>query len=195
MGLREQRVMKNTTEWATIGRIVAPFGIRGELKVLSLSDVPNRFVKLKHIYLAPSYTRHGIESVRPYKGDMLVLKLQGIDDATVAETLRNHELSIPEAELAKLPPDSYYQHDILGLTVLRMDDRVVGVINDIWATGGNDIYEVKGTEGQQYLIPAVKEVVKQIDLVRHVMYIDPMRGLLDDDADFDDRDPEHEEGE
>ncbi|BCL79919.1 ribosome maturation factor RimM [Ktedonobacteria bacterium brp13] len=178
--------MENTTEWAAIGRIVAPFGIRGELKVMSLSDVPNRFVTLEYVFLAPAYTRYAIESVRPYKGDMLLLKLHDVDDANTAETLRSRELSIPIAELAKLPPDSYYQHDILGLTVLRMDKREVGVINDIWTTGGNDIYVVKGSEGQQYLIPAVKEVIKQIDLVRRVMYIDPMKGLLDDEAEFDD---------
>lgn len=184
--------MKNTTEWAAIGRIVAPFGLRGEVKVMSLSDVPNRFVKLQSCYLAPSYTRYAIEGVRPYKGDMLLLKLQGVDDAYIAETLRNHELSIPVDELAQLPPDSYYQHDILGLQVLRMDNREVGTIVDIWATGGNDIYEVKGSEGQQYLIPAVKEVIKQIDLVRRVMYIDPMKGLLNDEAEYDK--PNQEEG-
>ncbi|MBV9230922.1 MAG: 16S rRNA processing protein RimM [Chloroflexi bacterium] len=185
--------MKNTTEWATIGRIVAPFGIRGEVKVVSLSDVPNRFVKLKSCYLAPSYARYAIEAVRPQKGDMLLLKLQGVDDASTAETLRHHELSIPVTELAHLPPDSYYQHDILGLQVLRMDNREVGTITDIWATGGNDIYEVKGSEGKQYLIPAVKDVIKQIDLVRRVMYIDPMRGLLDDEVEYDN--PDQEEGE
>lgn len=185
--------MKNTTEWATIGRIVAPFGIRGEVKVVSLSDVPNRFVKLQSCYLAPSYTRYAIEGVRPYKGDMLLLKLQGVDDASIAETLRHHELSIPATELAQLPPDSYYQHDILGLQVLRMDNREVGTITDIWATGGNDIYEVKGSEGQQYLIPAVKDVIKQIDLMRRVMYIDPMQGLLDDETEHDDLDQEEEE--
>jgi 16S rRNA processing protein RimM len=178
--------MENTTEWAAIGRIVAPFGIRGELKVMSLSDVPNRFVKLKHVYIAPAYTRYTIAGVRPYKGDMLLLTLNGVEDANTAETLRNCVLSIPVAELAKLPPDSYYQHDIIGLTVLRMDKREVGVINDIWETGSNDIYVVKGEDGQQALIPAIKEVIKQIDLVRRVMYIDPMKGLLDDDAASDD---------
>ena len=73
-----------------------------------------------------------------------------------------------------------------------MDNREVGTIVDIWATGGNDIYEVKGSEGQQYLIPAVKEVIKQIDLVRRVMYIDPMKGLLNDEAEYDK--PNQEEG-
>ncbi len=174
--------MKDTTEWATIGKIVAPFGIRGELKVFSLSDVPDRFVSLKTVSVGPEHTSYAIKSVRPYKGDMLLLRLDGVEDANIAETLRNRDLYIPASELATLPPDSYYQHDILGLVVYRLDNREVGTITDIWSTGGSDIYVIKGRDGQEILIPAIKEVIKQIDLIRHVMYIDPMKGLLDDEA-------------
>jgi 16S rRNA processing protein RimM len=174
--------MKNTTEWATIGKIVAPFGIRGEVKIFSLSDVPDRFVTLKSVYIGLEHTAYRMKGVRPYKGDMLLLKLDGVDDANVAETLRNRDLCIPATELAKLPPDQYYQHDILGLQVYRLDNQEVGVITDIWPAGGSDIYVIKGQDGQEILIPAIKEVIKQIDLIRHVMYIDPMKGLLDDDA-------------
>ncbi len=174
--------MKNTTEWATIGKIVAPFGIRGELKVFSLSDVPDRFVSLKMISVGPEHASYAIKSVRPYKGDMLLLKLGGVEDANTAEMLRNRDLYIPASELATLPPDSYYQHDILGLVVYRLDNQEVGTITDIWSTGGSDIYVIKGRDGQEILIPAIKEVIKQIDLIRHVMYIDPMKGLLDDEA-------------
>jgi 16S rRNA processing protein RimM len=174
--------MKDTTEWATIGKIVAPFGIRGEVKVFSLSDVPDRFVSLKAVSVGPEHTPYAIKGVRPYKGDMLLLKLGGVEDANTAETLRNHDLYIPASELAALPPDSYYQHDILGLAVYRLDNREVGTITDIWSTGGSDIYVIKSRDGQEILIPAIKEVIKQIDLIRHVMYIDPMKGLLDDEA-------------
>lgn len=178
--------MKNTTEWATIGNIVAPFGIRGEVKVFPLSDIPNRFVKLNAIYLTPDYTRYEIEGVRPHKGDLLLIKFKTIDDANTAEKLRGRAIMLPLEELSQLPPDAYYQHDILGLQVLRMNGQEVGTITDIWATGGNDVYVIKGPQGQQFLIPAIKEVIKQIDLIRRVMYIDPMKGLLDDEAVMDD---------
>jgi 16S rRNA processing protein RimM len=176
--------MNETTEWATIGKIVAPFGIRGELKIRPFTDIPNRFVSLEAVYLSSDYSRCVIKGVRPYKGDMLLLKLDGINDATTAETLRNYDLCIPSDELAELPPDAYYQHDILGLQVFRLDDRFVGVINEIMPTGGNDVYVVKADGGQQFLIPAVKNVIKQIDLVRRIMYIDPIKGLLDEDAEI-----------
>ncbi len=169
---------RDTTEWATIGKIVAPFGIRGELKVFSLSDIPGRFATLETVYLGPEGASYRIESVRPYKGEMLLLKLEHIDDATTAETVRSVDLLIPLSELAKLPPDFYYQHDILGLRVLCLSGDEVGVITDIMETGGNDVYVVKASSGKQFLIPAIKDVVKQVDLLRHVMYIDPMQGLL-----------------
>ncbi|MBO0784399.1 MAG: 16S rRNA processing protein RimM, partial [Ktedonobacteraceae bacterium] len=155
---------EKTTEWATIGKIVAPFGIRGEVKIFSLSDVPDRFTKLKDVYLSPDYRRYGLERVRPYKGEMLLLKIEGIDDATGAESLRNRDLCIPSSELSQLPPDSYYQHDILNLRVARLNDETVGTIKDIIVTAGNDVYVVEASDGKQIFIPAIKEVVKQVDL-------------------------------
>jgi 16S rRNA processing protein RimM len=203
-------LMKDTIEWATIGKIVAPFGIRGELKVKTFTDIPDRFVMLDAIYLRSQPQKrptvengpdslvatpilYPIEGVRPYKGEMLLLKLRGVDDPTVAETVRDSDLCIPLSALPQLPPDSYYQHDIVGLRVFKLDDTFIGVIDDIMSTGGNDVYILKSPDKKQILIPAIKDVVKQIDLIRHVMYIDPMRGLLDDDAVVDDQTEQEDE--
>jgi 16S rRNA processing protein RimM len=170
------------TEWATIGKVVALFGIRGELKVLLLTDIPNRFAGLGAVYAGPDHTRRLIQSVRPYKGEMIVLKLEGIDDANTAEPLRDQNLAIPVSELAQLPPDSYYQHDILGLMVITLDRQKLGSIVDIIVTGSNDVYVIKAPDGSQVLIPAIKDVIKQVDLIRRTMYIDPLPGLLDNVA-------------
>lgn len=170
---------QNKTEWATIGKVVALFGVRGELKVRLLTDIPNRFAELDAVHAGPGHTRHLIQRVRPYKSEMIVLKLEGIDDANAAELLRNQDLQIPLSKLAKLPPDSYYQHDILGLRVFTLDKLELGKIVDILITGGNDVYVVKTADGSQVLIPAIKDVIKEIDLIRHTMYIDPLPGLLD----------------
>ena len=171
---------QSETEWATIGKVVAPFGVHGELKVLSLTDIPNRFAELDAVYLGQNHIRHPIKGVRPYKGEMVVLKLAGIEDANTAETLRSFDITIPLSQLAKLPPDAYYQHDILGLHVSTLDGRDVGSIVDIIITGSNDVYIIKAADGRQVLVPAIKEVVKQVDLIRKMMYIEPIRGLLDD---------------
>ncbi len=172
----------NAIEWATIGKIVAPFGLRGEVKVFSLSDIPDRFAQLDNAFVGPDHTTYKINSVRPYKGDMVLLKFVGIDDANMAETLRNFDISLPLDQLAKLPPNSYYQHDILGLRVVTLNGREIGTIIEIMETGSNDVYVVKGEDKQQILLPAIKDVVKQVDLIRRMMYIEPMAGLLDDNA-------------
>lgn len=181
---------QNNTEWATIGNIVALFGIRGELKVRLLTDIPNRFTELEAVHVGTDHLPYRIQSVRPYKGEMIVMKLEGIDDANAAEALRGLDLQIPESKLAKLPPDSYYQHDILGLHVFTMDGRDLGRVDDIIVTGSNDVYTIKSAEGKQVLIPAIKDVIKQIDLIRRTMYIDPLPGLLDEDQEEEeDEDP------
>jgi 16S rRNA processing protein RimM len=174
--------MQNKTEWATIGKIVALFGLRGELKVVSLTDIPDRFAKLGFVYVGSDYTRYAIEGVRPYKGDLVLLKLSGIGDAKTAEPLRHQDVCIPLDQLAELPPDSYYQHDILGLQVYTLANHEVGVIADIIVTGSNDVYVIKNKDGEQFLIPAVKAIIKQVDLIRRKMYIDPIKGLIDDEA-------------
>jgi len=125
----------------------------------------------------------------------VIIKFVGLDDATTADTLRGRDLSIPLEKLAQLPPDSYYQHDILGLHVATLNGRELGTIIEIMETGSNDVYVVKGDDGKQVLLPAIKDVVKQVDLIRQMMYIEPMAGLLDDDAVLDDtNDVAEEEG-
>lgn len=194
--------MQSNTEWATIGRIVAPFGIRGEIKVMSLSDIPGRFTQLKAIYLTQRSTHiaYTIKAVRPYKGDMVILKLAGIDDANAAEGLRNLSIFIPTNALAKLPPDSYYLHDIIGLRVSTLNGQELGTIIDVIITGSNDVYVIKSEDGREILVPAVKEMIKQVDLIRQMMYIDPIKGLLEEEEAIVDRGDENihdidEEGE
>ena len=120
--------MQQTTEWATIGVIVAPFGLQGELKVFSLSDIPDRFTSLDIVYVGLQHTRFSVKKVRSHKGSLVLLTLAGIDNANAAETLRNNDLFIPVDDLAELPTDSYYQHDILGLHVLTLEDRDLGIV-------------------------------------------------------------------
>jgi 16S rRNA processing protein RimM len=171
--------MQQETEWATIGQVVALFGVRGELKVRLLTNIPERFQQLKVVYLGPEHQQYKIERVRPHKGEIIILKLVGIDDANIAEALRQQSILIPLSQLAKLPAGSYYQHDILGLNVFTLTNRELGSLVDIIETGSNDVYVVQGPDGKQVLIPAIKEIIKQIDLIRHTMYIDPLPGLLE----------------
>ncbi len=168
-------------EWVTLGRVVAPFGVRGDLKIFPQTDIPNRFAQVEEIYLGPQHLAYRIVSVRPYKGELLLLHLLGIESANQAEELTGLTLEIPLERIAPLPPDQYYVHDLLGLRVETPGGQVLGVLKDILTTAGNDVYVVQEQiTHREVLVPAVKEMVKRIDLAARLLILDPIPGLFDE---------------
>lgn len=160
----------------TIGAVVAPFGIRGEVKVKLETDFPERYEELDEVWLQPRFGAGrmvGIESVRFHKGGALV-KFRGYDDRTAVEELRGAELRIDESQLAELEPDQFYIHDLLGLNVYTTEGAHLGEITEVLQSPGNDVYVTP-----KVLIPALKQVVKEIDLAGRRMIIEPMDGMLD----------------
>jgi 16S rRNA processing protein RimM len=168
-------------EWVTVGQIVAVFGVHGELKVIPQTDIPNRFAHLRSVYLGPEHRRYRLTKSRPYRADMLVISLAGVQTANEAEALIGQVLMIPLAELPPLPPDQYYIHDLIGLRAETSGGQMLGTIVDILATGGNDVYVIREAEtGRDVMVPAVKEMVKRVDIAAGVVVIDPIPGLFDD---------------
>ena len=169
------------TEWVTIGRVVALFGVRGDVKVLPQTDIPNRFSQLREVYLGPQHQRLRITKASAYKGNMSLLRLAGIDSANAAETLIGQDITIPLAQIPALPADQYYIHDLLGLQMESLDGQKLGILADILTTGANDVYVVhEAGSGRDVLVPAVKEIVKRVDIPAGIIVIDPLPGLFDD---------------
>ncbi len=168
-------------EWVTIGRIVALFGIRGEVKVVPQTDIPNRFNQLREVFLGPNHQRFRVTKASAYKENLIVLRLAGLESANAAEALIGQDITIPLAEIPALPADQYYIHDLIGLRVESITGQHLGVIADILTTGANDVYLVRETgSGREILVPAVKEVVKHVDIAAGVVILDPLPGLFDD---------------
>lgn len=162
-------------EFLIVGRILAPWGIKGEVKVEVLTDFPDRFTPRKVVYLDTCPVE--IESCRYHKRH-LILKLVSIDSIEVAEKLRGQDLTIPSSELHLLPEGQYYTFQLIGLEVMTTEGQMLGNIMDIMTTPGNDVYIVKGKRGE-ILIPAIEDVVKSIDLKKGKMVIEAIEGLLD----------------
>ena len=158
-----------------VGRILAPWGIRGEVKVEVLTDFPERFAPQKVVYLNTRPLE--IESCRPHK-QQLVVKLATIDSVEDAEKLRGQDLTIPRSELSRLPEGQYYTFQIIGLKVVTTEGELLGHITEIMTTGSNDVYIVEGKRGE-ILIPAIEDVVKSIDLKKGKVVIEAIKGLLD----------------
>ena len=162
-------------EFLIVGYILAPWGIRGEVKVEVVTDFPERFAPRKIVYLNTRPLE--IESCHPHK-QHLVVKLATIDSVEDAEKLREQDLTIPRSELYPLPEGQYYTFQIIGLKVVTTEGKLLGRITEIMTTGSNDVYIVEGKRGE-ILIPAIEDVVKSIDLEKGKMVIEAIEGLLD----------------
>lgn len=164
----------------TVGRIVNTHGIKGELKIMPTTDDPKRFGKLKEIYVErKEIKKYGIESVRYHKGFVL-LKLEGVEDMTAAELLKGATLKIDRKDSLPLKKDEYYISDLYDLEVYTEEERFLGIIADIIHTGSNDVYVVKNEEtGKELLLPAIKQVVKNIDIEAGKMTVELLKGLED----------------
>lgn len=171
-------------EWSlTIGEIVAPFGLTGEMKVRLETDFPERFERLRTVCVRRSPEQaelHTVESARPHKGQIL-LKLRGIATIEAAEALRNTFLQVRPQDAVRLPKNEYYIHDLIGCDVVTDDARPLGRLNSILRGGGNDVYVI-GEGKAEILLPAIKEVVREVDLQRRRIVVSPTPGLLPDDA-------------
>jgi 16S rRNA processing protein RimM len=161
-------------EHLIVGRVLAPRGNRGEVKVEVLTDFPDRFEPGNLVYL-DTRPLH-IESSRPHKRHLLV-KLSTVDSIDDAEKLRGRYLTVGSSELRELPEDEYYAFQIIGLRVKTGDGVLVGRVADLMRGAGNDIYVVESDRGE-ILIPAVDDFVKSVDLEAGEIVVEPIEGLL-----------------
>jgi 16S rRNA processing protein RimM len=160
-----------------VGRIAGPLGVRGELKVQLDTDFPERFRRLESIFVGPSLEERVIAAARS-RGDIVILTLRDIESREQAQALKGMQLWIRRADAMPLPPDQYYHDDIIGLRMETREGTLIGVVTDILVTGANDVYIVDGEDGQT-LVPAIKDVVVEIDTSQGRIVIDPLPGLLE----------------
>lgn len=157
-----------------VGRITGVWGVKGHVKVESLTDNPTRFRSGARLLIGPR--EYLCEEARR-QGRALAVKLQGVETREDAVELRGAVLEIPTGDAPPLPEGAYYHHQVLGLEVWTSEGRLLGRVAEILETGGNDVYVVRGPEGEA-LIPAIADVVVSVDLQAGRITIDPMPGLL-----------------
>lgn len=161
-------------EYITIGKILSPWGKRGQLKIEPTTDFPERFTSSStvHIDRQPFI----IEDVRWQKG-RAIIKLNTIDTMEAAQKLRGRLVEIRASQVESLPEGQYYHFQIIGLEVRTTQGEVLGNITEILTAPSNDNYIVQGTRGE-ILIPAIEDVIKSIDLDKGCVIIEPLEGLL-----------------
>ena len=162
-----------------IGQIVNTFGIKGMVKIKPFTDDIRRFDELKAVYVEKNgnQTEYEIEEVKYHK-DMVLIKFKGIDKVEQAEMLRNSYLTVSRDSVEKLEEGRYYIVDLLGLEVYTDEQILLGTLEDIFNTGSNDIYVVKDKQGKQILLPAIQDVIKQMDIENKKIIVHLLPGLI-----------------
>ena len=159
------------------GKIVATHGLRGEVKVLPWCDGPEALVPIKTFYLDGGNTPKRAERCRIQK-NMVLLKLEGVDTPEAAQALRGRVLWLDREE-DTLEEGQYYLQDLMGLSVKDADTgEVYGTLRDVTETGANDVYHVAFPDGRVQLIPAIPQVIVEIDIDGGKMLIRPLEGLF-----------------
>lgn len=166
-------------EYFEIGQIVNTFGIKGVVKVNSFTDDPLEFEKLKTILIEKSkkLLEFEIEEAKLHKNQVL-LKLKGINDINEAEKYKGCYIKLPREKAKKLPENTYFIADLIGLEVYTYNGELLGKVDDIYNSGSADIYVIKNELGKQILLPGIKDVIKEIDVDNEKIIVHLIDGLV-----------------
>ncbi len=153
------------TEYLRIGVVLKPQGIKGELKVLPLTDDPRRFTQLSEIYLEGAkggYEKRALlcASVRE---DAVYCTVAGVEDRDAAEALRGRYLCVDRKHAIKPPKDRYFVCDMIGCGVWDSLGNPLGILEEVMETGANDVYSIRSDGGKTVLVPALKKLLTLVD--------------------------------
>ena len=145
-----------------IGKVGAPHGVAGEVKIIPMTDFPRRFIGMDHCYVGDNATT--IAGAR-FHGQNVLMKFDGVSSREAARALTGKFLSVDRAEAVPLGEGEYYTADILGLAVEDTEGKKLGTVTDVIRTGSNDVYAVSlPGRKDDILVPALKKVVLKISL-------------------------------
>lgn len=163
-----------------VATIVKTHGIKGELQVISLTDFPEeRFQPGSQLFIETDDGQHQaveVESARPHKQFMLI-KLKGYDNINDVLQFAKKKLQVSEDQQDDLPKGQYYYRQIVGLDVKTTDGQHLGQIKEIMPTGANDVWVVARANKEDLLLPAIPDVVKNVNLADGLVTVELMEGL------------------
>lgn len=162
-----------------IGKVGAPHGLRGEVRVIPLTDFPERFESLREVFVGERVFH--VEHVH-YHRQFVLLTLAECTSREAAAKLTGELLRVAREDAAPLAEGEFYTFDIIGLAVLDMAGERLGEVANVLKTGSNDVYVVKKPDGAELLVPALKKVVREIDITGGFLRVD-LQEELEDRAD------------
>ena len=165
-------------EFIEAGKIVGTHGVRGMVRIEPWADSGEFLCRFKTLY-SDGKTPVSIEKIQPH-GNIVIAQIKGIDSIEAAETLRGQVIYI-KREDAGIPEGRYFVSELIGCLVFDADtNEPYGKLTEVSKTGANDVWHIKRNE-KEYLLPAIDEVVKRVDIKGEKIEIRPMKGIFDDE--------------
>ncbi|MCD6425822.1 MAG: 16S rRNA processing protein RimM [Anaerolineales bacterium] len=161
-----------------IGKFRRPHGIRGEIRMTVLTDFPELISPGQVIYAGERYSAYTVREIRWHGGDILV-SLKELPDRTAVEIFRNVMVYMKSEDMPELPEGDYFIHQLVGMEVITDQGEKLGTLKEILITGANDVYLVESPEGKELLIPAIEDVVLDINQDSGQILVHIISGLLD----------------
>jgi|YelNatPaOPRAMG01_1025707.scaffolds.fasta_scaffold00089_29 16S rRNA processing protein RimM len=167
-------------KWVSIGYVVRPHGVRGEMKVIGVDEGVARFCQATRVLLESQGGRrqeYGVERFRA-RGRIILLKLKGVGSREEAESWRSSEVSIPIEEVPPLEPGSYYAFQLVGLEVRTSSGERLGTLTEILELPASDVWVVREGE-KEILVPAVAEIIEDVDIEGGTIRVKALEGLTE----------------
>ena len=163
-----------------VGVISTTHGVRGEVKVYPTTDDVNRFKKLEKVVLDTGREYIDLENsgVKFFK-NLVILKIKGIDKINDIEKYKGKDLLVHREDAVALEENENYVADLIDLKVVTDDGKVLGYLTEVMETGANDVYVVETEDGQELLLPAIRDCILDVDLDEEVMTVHILPGLFD----------------
>ncbi len=169
---------KGESIYLAIGYLRRPHGVQGEIIMDLHTDFPDRIKSGRKVYIGEKYESFTIGSARVHANGLLI-KLRGFNSPETAGRFRNQWVYVKSSEVPALPEGRHYKHELLGLTVMNDDGNKLGILNEVLETGANDVYVVVRENGKEVLLPAIADVVIELNMDDKVMKVHMIDGLLD----------------
>lgn len=164
-------------EYIAIGKIINTHGIKGDLKIYPYTDNIKRFSDLSDLYIGQEKLQVSVGNIKYHK-DFVLMKLKEYDNINDVLIFKEKLIYIDESEKVELEMDNYFIHDLIGCKVYDKEGKLIGVIDDVLQNSSNDVYIIKDNE-KEYMIPAVKEFIKSVDVSEKSIIVEPIEGMIE----------------
>lgn len=163
-----------------IGHVIRPHGIAGLLRIVSYAQSLETFLQAGSVFMDRGnneFEERKVIDIRPH-GSSFLLRLSGLNSIEQTEIFKAAKIFIRKDSLIKKDEDEFFYYELLGLNIYSITGQYLGVVKEIFPTGSNDVYVVEG-QGKEFLIPAIHQVIKEINIAQKRMVISPIKGLLE----------------